>query len=206
MRLTSAPLRLRARARPSRGGGLRCLWRAQEGIAALEFALSASVLMLLALSGIEVTRFLIIEQKVDEVAATMADLVAQSTTLTKASLSQMMTAAGQIIQPEANDFAAQGTVIITSVYQNGTGTAPTVQWNYSGGGTLSRTSKIGTVGGNATLPGGLVLNDKDNVIVAEVYYHYTPILSVSAGLLSPQDIYRTTVYKPRLGALTTPPS
>lgn len=59
-----------------------------------------------------------------------------------------------------------------------------------------------------SLPGGLVLNPNENVVTVEVYYLYSPILSIPmlSGIVSDTELYRVVVYKPRLGLLTQPPS
>lgn len=171
------------------------------GIAAVEFALVLPILLLLFLGGFELSRFLLIHQKVDRIAYTIADVVTQSTVVTNNQINQILSATIQIMNPFS--FTDEGIVILSSVYQSGSNPS-TVRWQRSGGGTLSRSSQIGMPSGNATLPVELTLNDKDNVIISEVYYRYTPVLS--AGILSPQDIYKTAIFKPRLGALTTPPN
>ena len=56
---------------------------------------------------------------------------------------------------------------------------------------------------DATLPTGFTLNEKDNIIVAEVFYEYEPI---APGLLFDKAaIYRRAIFKPRLGLLTADP-
>lgn len=176
--------------------------KSTAGIVATEFALMAPLLLLLLLGGMEISRFMLLHQKTEKVSYTIDDVVTQNTTITNAQLAQIVTAAAQIMQPYT--FAANGVVIISSVYQSGTVNPPTVRWRYTGGGTLARTSKVGSVNGYATLPGGLTLNDKDNVIIVEVYYRYSPMFS--GGVVGTQDIYKSTVFKPRLGALTTTPT
>ena len=85
------------------------------------------------------------------------------------------------------------------------GQTPQIKWQYSGGGSLGRASKIGLPGGAVTLPAGLTLNDNDNVITTEVYYAFTPMF-VNAAILTAGDVYRVPIYKPRLSQLTTPPT
>ncbi len=181
---------------------LRLLAMTDSGVVATEFALLAPILLLLFLGGFEMSRFLLIQQKAEKVAYTVTDVVTQNTTITNAQLASIVIAASQIMQPYT--FGANGVVIISSVHQSGTVNPPTVKWRYTGGGTLLRTSQIGNVNGNATLPGGLTLNDKDNIIITEVYYRYTPMFS--GGAIGAQDIYKVTIFKPRLGALTTAPT
>ncbi len=174
----------------------------ERGLAALEFALAAPILLTLLLSGFEYARYLLIHQKAEKLAYTVADVVAQSTSVTTAQLSQTLSVTSQIMQPYS--VTANERVIISSVYQSGTTNPPTVRWQYSGGGTLTATSRVGAVNGNATLPTGFTLNDKDNIIVAEVFYSFTPIFA--GELLGTVTIYKQAIFKPRLGKLTTAPS
>lgn len=179
------------------------LLRCQYGVAATEFAIALPFVLALMLGAFELSRYVIIHQKLEKVAYTVSDVVSQSDAITIAELNQAVRAAATIMEPTG--FSPNGIVFISSVYKNGVSAAPTVRWQYSGGGTLVRTSRVGTLNGTATLPNGLTLNDKDNVIVSEVYYRYTPLLT--GGLfVSPFDIYKVAIFKPRLGALTTPPA
>ncbi len=172
-----------------------------RGIAATEFAVALPFLLLLMLGGMELSRYVIMHQKLEKVAYTVADVVSQSDSVTVAQLDQAVLAAATIMEPY--DFSPSGVVFISSVYKSGAN-APTVRWQYSGGGVLSRTSQIGVVGANAVLPNGLTLNDKDNVIIAEVFFSYEPFLA--GGIFADDvDLYKVTIFKPRLGALTTPP-
>ena len=176
--------------------------RNQQGIAAMEFAMVAPILMVLFLGGTEFSRYLIIHQKVEKTATTIADIVAQSDSLTQAQLNQIFLAASEIMQPLS--FNTEGVVIVSSVRQQGSAASPNVAWQRIGGGDLTRTSQIGTQGFAATLPAGFTLNDKENVIVAEVYYVYSPLFGEK--MVATGDVYKRSVYKPRLGALTQPPA
>jgi Flp pilus assembly protein TadG len=180
----------------------RRIWGDQRGIAFTEFALVLPFLLLLMMGGYELSRLIIVNQRLEKVAYTVTDVVAQQTSVTNAQLGNIMTAAAEIMQPYP--FSANGDIILSSVYQNGTGTSPTVKWQYKGGGTLASVSKIGQLAGIAALPSGLTLNNTDNVIIAEVFYNYTPLLI--AGPILSTSLYKVVVFKPRLGALTTPPN
>ncbi len=176
----------------------------QHGIAALEFALCAPLLLLLTLGTIEMSRFLLIHQKAEKMASSMADLIAQSqaTTISIASITLLFNAASQVMNPFT--FGSDGIVIITSVTRTGS-SQPTVRWRQVGGGSLTGySSQIGAVNATATLPVGMVMSDKENLIVAEVYYRYTPMFG--SQIVSSNVMYKTAYFKPRLGALTTPPT
>lgn len=179
------------------GKTLTRLRKSQSGLAAVEFALSLPLLILLTFGSIEVTLYILISQKLERVSTTLSDLVAQSTTITTAQLDQIITAAGQVMLPY--NFGTDGYAIISSVTKTGTN-APVVNWQYRSGGT-AQTSLIGTVGAAATLPAGFTMADKDNVIITEVFYNYRPILS--GTIYSGSQLYRYSIYKPRLGNLTT---
>lgn len=181
---------------------IRSVLSCQQGIAAIEFAISLPFLMALMLGGIELSRYVILHQKLEKVAYTVSDVVSQEDTLTVAQINQALTAAATIMEPY--EFAPQGVVYISSVYQNGAD-APTVRWQRSGGGDLAAPSHVGVNGGVATLPNGLTLNNKDNVIIGEVFFRYQPFFT--GGIFDDYvELYKITVFKPRLGALTTPPA
>jgi Flp pilus assembly protein TadG len=158
------------------------------------------------MGSIEMTRFILIAQKVEKTAVTISDVVSQATTITNAELNNIIYAASTVMQPYT--FGANGYVIISSVTQPGAYTVsnpPKVNWQYvssGSNGSWTQTSQVGTVGNAATLPSGFTLFDKDNIIIAEVFYRFTPLLA-SDGIIGTVTLYKTGLYKPRLGALST---
>ncbi|MDX2028827.1 MAG: TadE/TadG family type IV pilus assembly protein [Alphaproteobacteria bacterium] len=174
----------------------------QKGVAAVEFALTLPIWITLLLGAMDGSYCLVINERADRIAYSVTDIVAQYQTITIANLNDITLAAGQLMQPF--NFGANGVVIVTSVYKP-PGQNPTIRWQYTGGGTLTRNSQIGNTGGAPVLPNGLVLNDNDNVILSEVFYEFDPLF-LSAELFSDGTIYRTAVYKPRLSPLITPPA
>jgi Flp pilus assembly protein TadG len=175
---------------------------ARKGVAAVEFALTLPIWATLLLGSADGSYCLLVNEKTDRIAYTVTDIVTQYQSITKAQLNDILLAAGQLMQPFA--FGANGLVIVTSVYQPSSG-GPVVEWQYTGGGTLTQGSKIGATNGTAMLPNGLTLNAGDNVIISEVFYKFTPMF-VSEKLFSASNIYRVAVYKPRLSPLVTPPT
>ena len=175
---------------------------ARKGIAAVEFALTLPIWVSLLLGAGDGCYFLMVNEKTDRIAYSVTDIVTQYQTITKANLNDILLAAGQLMKPFS--FNTNGIVIVTSVFQPATG-SPIVEWQYSGGGTLTKNSQIGTTGGAATLPNGLTLNANDNVILSEVYYKFNPLF-LSANLFNAGTVYRVAVYKPRLSPLVTPPT
>ncbi len=173
----------------------------QRGVAAAEFALLLPVLMTMVMGVYELSRFILVSQKIDRVAYTVADVVTQQTSVTNGNLGDIVNAATEIMNPY--QFGSVGRVIVSSVYEDPT-RGPIVRWQYEGGGTLDRDSRIGTVNSTANLPDGFTLNEKDNVIVSEVFYEYIP--PFSEDFFSTRENYKTAIFKPRFGALTTAPN
>lgn len=177
---------------------IQCLWRAQAGVAYIEFAVTLPFLLALFMGSVDVTRYILIAQKVEKVSTSVSDLVAQYENVSTGQLDILIQAAGEVMQPYS--FGSGGYVIISSVTKTGTA-APVVNWQYSGGGSWTQPSQIGNVGNTATLPAGFTMVDKDNVIIAEVFYNYSPLISNS--VISGGQIYKLSVHRPRLGALNS---
>lgn len=175
------------------------LRRSEKGLAALEMALFAPVLSLLLLGGYDVARFVSIRASVDKVGFSVADVTSQYKELNATAMRQvfMVTAASL----PSYTSGSNGVTVLTSVYLDGT--TPKVKWQcYSSTGT-TWTSKIGTEGNNASVSAALLADGNDNLMVSEVFYQFTPILSsfFKNGFM----IYTSSVYRPRLGTLTTKP-
>jgi Flp pilus assembly protein TadG len=185
----------------------RLLKDCSSGTAMIEFGLVLPLLMLMLLGTIEISRFAILNQKVDKVANSMADFVTQGTSVSGANLSSFATAATEIMKP----YSYTGTIVFSSVsFINApVGSCNTVgavcitwQCKKLGGGA----SKIGGQGGNATLPGGYTVSSGQDVIVAEAVFDYTPFVSLTGTLipaLAPRPIYKAAIYKPRQGLLNS---
>ncbi len=176
--------------------------RNKRCVAAIEFALALPILMSLFFGCMEVTMNILAAQKVEKLAATSADVVAQSEVATMDGIDDLLSATTDVMNPF--DFGADGVVIITSIYRASGSNQMSVNWCHSGGGELVATSEFGTVGSAATLPDGFTLNERENVIVAEVFYKYQPLFP--GVLFDEKTIYRRAMFKPRLAALTDAPT
>lgn len=185
---------------PRRPEGLLAMTK-DSGVAAVEFALVVPVLITLLLAGYQMNTYFLVHQKVEKIAYTVADVTAQSDTITAPQLDLILDSAAQIMDPYP--FLEDGIVIVSSIYKETDTSDPVVRWQYVGGGTLPRVSLIGAANEVAALPGGLVLNARENIIVAEVFYDNQ--LSMEAVLSDQEDIYKYAIYKPRLGDLLTAP-
>lgn len=179
--------------------------RSQGGLAYLEFAIALPFMMALLMGAIEVSRYIIIAQKVEKTCFTLSDVISQGKTIATTDLDNMIYASSQVMLPYT--MGANGFVIVSSVKQTGAysaGNPAKVDWQYvSSGvnGSWTQPSQVGQIGGTATLPSAMTLNDKDNVIVTEIFYSYRPLITTN-GVISAATIYKSSVFKPRLGDLS----
>lgn len=177
------------------------LLRDDRGGVLIEVAFIMPLMVSITLGGVELSRFVLLHQKMERVAATVADLASQVQTLSLADISNIMAAVEHVASPF--ELSADGAVIISDVGVTG-GADPVVNWQETGAGSLSVVSHLGTAGSVATLPEGFVIANDDDVIVSEVFYSYEPV--ILGGVTGPALIYQRSFYRPRLGSLSTPPS
>jgi hypothetical protein len=180
-----------------------------HGISFVEFALILPVLMLFLFGTIEVARYAIINQKLDKAANAMADFATQGSNIRSVDLDTYASSLDQIMHP----FTFSGTVIFTSIVHYDNGVPPCtdsnvicISWQATRLG--GDNSQIGAVGGSPSLPDGYIVDAGQNVIAAEVYLNYSPMLAVTGTLIPPlvdHKMYKVVVYKPRqrnLGVLS----
>jgi len=159
----------------------------QRGVVALEFVILAPAAMITLIAAVALYTYLRSTTELDRVTFTIGNLVTQqasliddSTDTNTGDLGVYWNLAPMVGSPL--DMKANGTVIITDIYDSCTGTCsvPTksVGWQRSTAGLAGWTrtdgSKIAPNGVLASLPSALPFNVGDSVMVIEVYYHYTP--------------------------------
>ncbi len=174
--------------------GARNLAADRRGVIALEFALVLPVLILLCFGTVEVGRFVLLQMKLDQLAAAVADLGTRERTLSVATVDDIFAAGAHIVQPF--DLAADGRITLSGIGR-AAGDEPRVLWQRRSGGTLDVPSETGTVGGLATLPDEIVLGVGQTVVVAEVSFSYRGMF----GLLPERITTKRAYFRPRLGSL-----
>lgn len=176
--------------------------RDKRGSLLIETGFVVPVIVTMTLGGIEISRYALLQQKLDRLATTTTDMVTQSEAISLASIDVILTATASIMKPFP--FGAEGVVVITSVSATGA-LPPKVDWQVAGGGSLSGSvSKIGSVGANAALPAGFLVRSGENVIISETFYQFTPMFVSS--FVSPATLYHSAFFRPRQVNLTTPPT
>lgn len=171
-------------------------------MALVEFALMLPVLLTFFYGCIEITRYILITQKVEKLAFTVADVCSQNKTLSVSDITALLAATNDIMKPF--NFGNAGKVMITSLYRADGAANAKVNWRYISTSTLNVTSGLGSLGAVPTMPGTFAFDNKENVIAAEVYYQFSPLITTQ--FFGTRIIYRAAFYKPRLGELTTAPT
>ena len=184
------------------------LLKARDGLAAVEFAIIAPVLVTMLLGTIELCNALECHQKVTRVASTAADLVAQASKVSNADLQDVFSAAAAVIYPFQQDDVA---IVVSSVVSDGTGNG-TVAWSVANaaGKVLSQDQAITLsqpimstcdVNGANCTP---CAKGTCSVIYTQVSYSYTsPIGKFFVGAVPMGDYFYE---RPRKVAIIPPPS
>ena len=185
------------------GRVLRRLKRDGRGTVVVEIAVATPVVIGLLLSGVEITRYVLLNQKIERATATMADLVSQSETLSEGGLANLFAATAYVMDPF--DLEAEGRLVVSSISATN-GNPARINWQRvfgagGGSGPGKGGSAFGKEGDVATLPAGFVVRDNETVLFTEVFYDYVPAF-MGTQLVS-RSLYNYAVFRPRFSSLAT---
>jgi Flp pilus assembly protein TadG len=156
---------------------IRRLLRDKRGVSAVEFAMLLPLMVTLYLGGVEVSQAVAIDRKVTLLARSLADLVAQTTTVTNADMANILAATTAIIVPYSDSKLK---VTVSSVTIDANGVAK-VAWSDTKNGTAR------AAGTTVTLPPALN-TASSSLIWAESEYAYTPAIGyVITGTMNLKD-------------------
>lgn len=149
----------------------------ERGVSAVEFAMLLPLMLTLYLGTVEVSQGIGADRKVTLTARTVADLVAQVSSINNADMTNSLNAATAVMAPfPANNLM----VTVTSVSIDANGKA-TVVWSDALNGSPR------AVGSTVTLPTALNI-PSTSLIWSEVQYAYTPTIGyVVSGTLNLKD-------------------
>jgi Flp pilus assembly protein TadG len=169
----------------------RHLARDSRGVAAVEFALLLPILMLLYFGVVELTQGIMTQQRTSHVAATVGDLVSQSSTLSSADVADIFSVGGAAMYP----YPTTSLELRVSVLTDDTKGKVTVAWSQASG--MTALSKGATVSG---LPTNVVVSG-ESVVMSESQYTYASVL----GQIMPQPVvFSQKAYShPRLSTTVT---
>jgi Flp pilus assembly protein TadG len=180
---------------------LRTFARGASGMAAVEFALIAPIMMVLFFGLVELCNALNAHQKVTSVASTAADLTGQAKSVTAADLDDIFAASSAIMTPFS---ASDVSIVITSIGGSGQRNVGKVLWSVTNGHGVAH-----NVGDTIDIGNPAALDDSDigllpadcadgtqcSLILAEVSYTYrSSYAKIITGDLPMTDTFYT---KPR---------
>lgn len=167
----------------------------QRGALAAEIAIAVPILAMLLLAGIEITRYVILNQKTERAAATVADLVSQAEVLRESDMLDLFEVTDAVMTPF--DDSGRMQVIVSSIGAQG-GAAAEIYWQRQWG-SLPGGSNFGSPGGVANLPTGFVVREGENVIAVEVFYDFDP--AFAGAYVQSKTLYKTALFRPRYAPL-----
>lgn len=178
---------------------IRRFRKAQDGAAAVEFAMLLPILIMLFFGVVETTLALLCRADVSLMAATSADLISQVNTANTADLSNVYAAAGTILYPYySGGTTGKPTIRITSVVYDSTSATPTtsgkVAWTCTQAGTGTLTPASRSVNDIVAFAQPLMTTN-GSVLMAEIAYNYaSPTTQVITGAINMTNNFYT---KPR---------
>jgi Flp pilus assembly protein TadG len=167
------------------------LARDSRGVAAVEFALLAPILVLLYFGVVELTQGAMTQQRANHVASTIGDLVSQNSTVTSAEVTDIFSVGDTVIYPYPT---ASLKMRVSSLSADAKGDV-TVAWSQASG-----LTKLAPNSGVSSVPKNVILAN-ETVIMSESQYTYTSVL----GQILPQPIvFNEVAYShPRLSSSVT---
>ena len=171
----------------------------EGGVAAVEFALILPILVVLWIGGVEVTGALSVDRRLNNLAASVGDLVARSKKLSHAEIDDIFDLAPGALFPYASD----GVVMrVTAVEVDKDGKA-TVAWSRAAGGAAYDEDREM----NTLVPETLRIPETQ-IIMSEVVYTYSPAVGyVVTGDLALEDrMFFVPRLVPKVELCENPPS
>jgi Flp pilus assembly protein TadG len=153
---------------------VRRLVRDSRGVAAVEFALLLPILMLLYFGVVELTQGIMTQQRTSHVAATVGDLVSQSSTLSRADVTDILSVGSEVMYP----YPTTTLKLRVSSLTDDTRGNVTVAWSQASG--MTALTKGAPVSG---LPANVVVAG-ESVIMAESQDTYTSVF----GQIMPKPV------------------
>lgn len=175
---------------------LRRFRAARSGTIPVEMALIAPVLLTMLLGIVDIGWFAVSRHKISRVAATLADLTSRGETVNEAQIADMFAAGGSVASPF--EFRTEGRAIVSSLI-NPDGDGTTIAWQRLSPTGIDVASHVGSQGGAPTLPEGFDVRAGENIIVAETFFRFQPIVGMI--IRGEQSIYAQSFQRPRLGTL-----
>lgn len=157
----------------------------EKGVAAVEFALLAPLLLTLMLGAVEITQSIWADSKVEQATSTIGDLVSRTPVMTDAEFIELGSAGPLVLRPNPeNDLKFTVTAVIGCLEDE---TDPDsdldyyVLWSRVWQGDAVANSSYAVDSKFTNQPESLEVSDGDTLIVTEGTYTYTPSIARKVG-------------------------
>jgi hypothetical protein len=171
---------------------LRRLLGDDRGNALMEAVAVFPVLVIVGLGAMDLSRFVVIHQRLDRAAYTLADLATRDSTVTEGLLTQIFDSVEQVAQPY--DLGTDGIAILAGL-EGQSGGAVRIIWQRTGAGAGGAGSELGNEGDTANLPAGFSLGEGEGAVVAEIFYDFEPLWIPE--MIVPREFYFRSFFRPR---------
>jgi Flp pilus assembly protein TadG len=162
---------------------LRQFSAARKGVAALEFAILLPMMVFLLLGSVDLIDALETNRRAENVAASLADVVARDTEISNSEVTGLWSAVSVLTYPGSDTPMSER---ITSILVNAAGTTATTVWSEGHNGMSPRAANS-----TITLPAQM-MTANTGVIMAETTYHYqSPMSFLFSGTVD----FTHTVYR-----------
>ena len=165
--------------------GLRFFRRDERAVSAVEFALLAPMMIGLYLGGVEISEGISVDRKVTLAAGAVANLAAQTSTISVSQMTDVLDATTTIMAP----YSTSPMKITVSCINIDANKLATVKWSVTRNGTIKS--------GNVTLPSALQVANTQ-LLFGEVSYSYTP--TIGHVIKSAINLSDTMYMAPRISA------
>lgn len=188
------------------------LLKNNKGVAAIEFALVAPVLILLTYGILEVTRYTYFHQKVADSSSQLMNILNQNLQPNRKEISLIFDASKDIMLPfEELEYV----MIVSAMRKNNSlpNNKLTVEWQLKEGkeaeGSPNLDSEIAPKGkGSKVDIEGLTVRERDQIITVELFTKYQPMLNAEVFFsmgFARDYIYKSSMARPRYGAFNFEP-
>ena len=157
--------------------------RDQTGIAAVEFALLAPVMILLYFGLAELCQAHMAHKRMSHATSMVADLTARAQSVSRADLNNIFNIGNQIMQPFALDPLQSR---VTSVTRDNTGVVR-VNWSFG--------RRMAARTGTLAVPDGLIGNGESLIVSESIYDYDSPVDKFMPGI---NKLKRTYYLRPRI--------
>lgn len=178
---------------------LKALLGNRQGVSTIEFALLLPILLILFAATLDLGEGLLVKRRIQQIASTTSDIVAQESSWTSASMSTLIAGSSSILEP----FSATGLKVRVSVVTVSSSLTAKVAWSY---GYQTDALKAGDAA-PVTIPTTIAESGVQLVITTAEYDMatvFTSLLSKITGVSS-YHYFASEIARPRVGDSITYP-